>query len=380
MKSLFHLLQIDLSFHDFKFALLGFLTAFIVTLITMPAVISLLKKHQVYDMPGSRKIHSTPIPTLGGITIIAGMTIALFFWYSFDNNPEQICFFFSLIILTALGMMDDLRSLAARYKFIIQLALASLIAVSGLRVTSFEGLFGLQHLPLFVQYTFTILAIVGITNAFNLIDGIDGLAGSLGFMSLITLGIFLGLNHNLNSSIIAFALAGGILAFLFFNYNPAKIFMGDTGSLILGFTIAILCIRLMQSNTNAAEPVLIHAPIFTLGIVLIPVFDTLRVFVLRIWKGQSPFTADNTHIHHLLRKAGFSQAYTTGLICLIHGFILLEVFRMQGMKQEMTLVLLIVFMTIITLIFKNLSALYPGKKRRFQILHRFFSGSATDKK
>jgi UDP-GlcNAc:undecaprenyl-phosphate GlcNAc-1-phosphate transferase len=379
MKNLFHLLQIDLRFHDYTFALLGFLTAFIVTLITIPPVIALFKKFDVYDMPESRKVHTMPIPTLGGITIIAGMIIALLLWFPFNKDPEQICFFFSLVVLTALGIMDDLKNLPANYKFMLQLALASLIAVSGVRITNFEGLFGLYQLPLFVQYSFTILAIVGITNAFNLIDGIDGLAGSLGFMSLITLGIFLGLNHNSNSALIAFALAGGFLAFLFFNLNPARIFMGDTGSLVLGFSIAFLCIRLMQSNTTVAQPTLPHAPVFTLGIVLIPVFDTLRVFTLRLWRGKSPFAADQTHCHHLLTKAGFSHAYTTRLICFIHGFILMEVFWMQGMKQELVLVLLIIFMIAVTLLFKNLSAVRPGKRAFFLSFFKLFSGSVPDK-
>ncbi|HWC53840.1 MAG TPA: MraY family glycosyltransferase [Chitinophagaceae bacterium] len=379
MKNLFHLLQINWNFHDYKFALLGFLTAFAVTLITIPPAIELFKKLGMFDMPGARKVHTMPIPTLGGITVIAGMSLALIFWFPFKNDPEQISYFFSLVVLTALGIMDDLKDLSARYKLLVQSALALLVTASGIRVTNFEGLFGLYQLPVFIQYSFTVLAIVGITNAFNLIDGIDGLAGSLGFMSLVTLGIFLGLNHNSNSALIAFALAGGVLAFLFFNYNPARIFMGDTGSLVLGFSIAILCIRLMQSNTNSIHPTLIHAPVFTLGIVLIPVFDTLRVFALRIWKGQSPFTADKTHIHHLLTSAGFSPTYTTRLICFIHGIILLEVFRMQQMKQELVLMALMLFMLIVTLLFKNLSEVRSGKKYSFFSLFKLFSRSIPDK-
>lgn len=379
MKNLFHLLQINWNIHDYKFALLGFLTAFTITLLTIPPAIALFKKFGVYDLPEARKVHTVPIPTLGGISIIVGLIIALLLWFPFENDPEQICFFFTLVVLTVLGIMDDLRDLSAKYKFIIQIALASMIAVSGIRVTNFQGLFGLYQLPLYVQYSFTVLAIVGITNAFNLIDGIDGLAGSLGFMSLITLGIFLGLDHNTNSALIAFALAGGILAFLFFNYNPAKIFMGDTGSLVLGFSIAILCIRLIQSNGNSVQPTLAHAPLFSLGIVLIPVFDTLRVFTLRIWRGRSPFAADKTHIHHLLIQAGFSHVYTTRLICFIHGFVLLEVFWMQGLKQELVLALLLTFMIAVTLIFKNLSAINMGKKSFFLSFFKLLSGSLPDK-
>lgn len=373
-------MQINLVFHDYKFALLGFLTAFIVTMITIPPVIALFKKFEMYDMPSARKIHTIPIPTLGGISIIAGMIAALLFWFPFKNDPEQICFFFSLIVLTALGIMDDLRNLSARYKFIIQIAVALLMAASGIRISNFEGLFGMYQLPLFAQYTFTVLAIVGITNAFNLIDGIDGLAGSLGFMSLITLGIFLGLNHDFNSSLIAFAMAGGILAFLYFNFNPAKIFMGDTGSLVLGFSIAILCIRLMQSNAYSTHPVLQHAPIFTLGIVLIPVFDTLRVFSLRIYNGKSPFLADKIHIHHLLMRAGFSHTYTTRLICFIHSVILLEVFWMQSMNQEWALALLMIFMIVVTVLVKNLSVVYSHKKHPLLSLFKELPDPSPERK
>jgi UDP-N-acetylmuramyl pentapeptide phosphotransferase/UDP-N-acetylglucosamine-1-phosphate transferase len=257
--------------------------------------------------------------------------------------------------------MDDLKNLSARYKFIIQAGLAAMIALSGIRITSFDGLFGINEIPLSAQYTFTILAIVGITNAFNLIDGIDGLAGGLGFMSLTILGIFLTTSGDVNTALIAFALAGGILAFLYFNFNPARIFMGDTGSLVLGFVIAVLCIRLIQINAIAVKPIISQAPVFVLGIVLIPVFDTLRVFAIRIWKGGSPFVADKTHIHHLLTNAGMSHTVASRLICFVHGFILIEIWWLKNLKQEIILAALIGFMFLVTIIFKNIGLLI-GKK------------------
>ena len=273
--------------------------------------------------------------------------------------------------------MDDLKGLSARYKFIIQAGLAALIALSGIRITSFDGLFGLNDLHMTAQYTFTILAIVGITNAFNLIDGIDGLAAGLGFMSLVTLGLFLTMSGDVNTALIAFAMAGGILAFLYFNFNPAKIFMGDTGSLVLGFVISVLCIRLMQVNGSVVKPVMLHAPVFVLGIVLIPVFDTLRVFALRIWKGQSPFTADKTHIHHLLTNAGFSHSFAAKLICFVHGFILIEVYWLRDLRQEWVLVLLFALMLLLIVAFKNMRLLFrkdptlhvPARDMEFIDLH-----------
>ena len=359
-----HLLQInlDFDFHNYKFALLSFFTAFVVTLITIPPILQVVKKYSLYDVPDFRKEHKVPVATFGGVAIWAGMITSLLMWFSFSNNATIISFMFSLIVLFSLGVMDDLKNLSARYKLIIEIGLATIMAIAGTRITTFNGVFGIYELPLSAQYTFTVLAIVGITNAFNLIDGIDGLAGGLGFMSLITLGIFLTLCGDTNMALIAFALAGGLLAFLYFNINPAKIFMGDTGSLVLGFVISIMCIRLMQVNNSMQHPVVPHSPIFVLGIVLIPVFDTLRVFSLRMWKGKSPFSPDKTHIHHLLTNSGFSHAFAAKLIGLIHAFVLMEVYWMKDLRQELTLFFLVVAMLVFVLALKHLAIL---KKTQF---------------
>ena len=361
MNNHIHLIQVDLYLYDYKFALLSFITAFVVTLITIPPLISLIKKYRLFDVPDARKEHSAPIATMGGIAVIAGMMLALVLWFPFSNSIGQISFFFSILVLFGLGIMDDLKNLSAKYKFVVQIALAVLIALSGIRIASFEGLFGIYDLPLTAQYTVTVLAIVGITNAFNLIDGIDGLAGGLGFMSLVTLGIFLTINGDVNTALIAFALAGGILAFLYFNFNPARIFMGDTGSLVLGFVVAVLCIRLMQVNGVSLNPAIPHAPVFVLSIVLIPVFDTIRVFTVRIWKGNSPFVADKTHIHHLLTNQGFSHAFAAKLICFLHGFILLEGYWLRGIKPEFSFLLLIAFMLLVIVLLRNIGFLYKEK-------------------
>lgn len=356
MMNHFHLLQSFLQFEDFKIALLSFFSAFVVTLIVIPPLISFINKYRLFDKPNARKEHTMPIPTMGGFAIVAGMLMALILWFPFIANAPTISFFFSVVVLLALGILDDLKDLSAKYKFVVQTAVALLIAISGIRITSFEGFLGIYELPLYAQYTFTVLAIVGITNAFNLIDGIDGLAGGLGFMSLLVLGLFLTANGDANTALIAFALAGGILAFLYFNLNPAKIFMGDTGSLVLGFAISVLCIRLMQVNADAAQPVLAHAPVFVLAVVLIPVFDTLRVFITRTIKGCSPFVADKTHIHHLLTNQGFSHGYAARVICFMHGLILFQVIWLQSLKQELAVILLLVFMTVVIVILKHLKA------------------------
>ncbi len=364
MSTLFYVLQINLQFSEYKFAFLAIVTAFVVTLLTIPLIIKLVNKYGLFDVPNARKLHKSPVPTMGGVAIVAGMLTSLVLWLPFSNEITQVCFFFSIIVLLGMGIMDDLKDLSAKYKLAIQTGLALLIALSGIRITSFEGLFGIGELSLISQYTFTILAIVGITNAFNLIDGIDGLAGGLGFMSLITLGMFLILSGDPVTALTAFALAGGILGFLYFNFNPARIFMGDTGSLVLGFVIAVLCIRLLQVNVSMTNPVLPHAPVFILGIVLIPVADTIRVFAIRIWKGKSPFEADKTHIHHLLTNAGFSHAFAARAICSVHAFILIEVYWLRALKQEFILLMLVVIMLTVLSIFKN-SRLFFSRRNKF---------------
>ncbi|MBA2329492.1 MAG: undecaprenyl/decaprenyl-phosphate alpha-N-acetylglucosaminyl 1-phosphate transferase [Flavisolibacter sp.] len=345
------LLDFPLHFMQFELALLSFVTAFVVAMLCMPFLIKLINRFQFFDVPDLRKMHSQPIPTMGGVAICIGMAIANVFWFRFSNDQFVVAFFLCIAILFALGILDDMHNISVRNKFVIQLAAASLIAFSGVRIESFNGLFGIGELPISAQYTFTVIAIVGITNAFNLIDGIDGLAGGLGFMSLLMVGLFLTIGKDSNIALIAFSLAGGILGFLYYNFNPARIFMGDTGSLVLGFITSVLCIKLLNVKMPAVLP---HAPVFIFGVVLIPVFDTLRVFALRIWSGKSPFSPDKIHIHHLLTTNGWSHNFTSKMICAVHGLILVLSYFLKNVSQETGVAILIVSMLLVVFFFKKL--------------------------
>lgn len=356
------LLQIDLSFSVFKLGILAFVTAFVVAMIGMPPLIRIIYRFKLFDVPDRRKEHVAPIPTMGGIASVTGMAIGCILWFQFSQSIFTVSFFFSIAVLLAIGIMDDLKNLSARYKFAVQIAVALLIAFSGIRITSFGGLFGINELSISAQYTFTVLAVVGITNAFNLIDGIDGLAGGLGFMSLLTLGIFLTLSGDANNAVTAFALGGGLLGFLYYNFNPAKIFMGDTGSLVLGFVVAVLCIKLIQLNTGVQQPILPHVPIFALSVVMIPVFDTLRVFALRIWRGRSPFSPDKNHIHHLLTNNGWNHSIAAKLLCGVHALVLIVGYFLKDMSLSGGLLVLILIMLITILIFQKLPV-PPSHKR-----------------
>jgi UDP-N-acetylmuramyl pentapeptide phosphotransferase/UDP-N-acetylglucosamine-1-phosphate transferase len=356
MNNHIYLLQTDINFSDFKYGMLAYVTAFVLTLIFIPPVMLMVKRFKLFDRPNARKEHTMPIPTFGGIAIFGGTLVSLLIWFRFNTHPAVITFYLSMVLLLGVGIMDDLRDLAARYKLVIEAGLASLLAVAGVRITSFGGLFGIHELHIVAQYTITVVAIVGITNAFNLIDGIDGLAGGMGFMSLVTLGIFLTLSNYLNYALVAFALAGALLGFLYFNFNPARIFMGDTGSLVLGFIISVLCVQLMKINA-IRPPVVPNIYVFTLGIVLIPVFDAVRVFGTRLWKGRSPFSADKTHIHHLITNKGFSHSFASRFICVFHGFILILVYWIKNWKPEWQLLIFFGFMMLLVYFFNHIGFL-----------------------
>jgi UDP-N-acetylmuramyl pentapeptide phosphotransferase/UDP-N-acetylglucosamine-1-phosphate transferase len=349
------LLQTNFHFIDFKFSLFAFATAFIVAMLVMPLLITIINRYQLFDVPDTRKEHRLPVPTMGGIACCVGMTIACLLWFRFTRDLFIISFFLSVAVLFAVGILDDLKNIPARYKLVIQMLVAGSIAFSGLRITSFNGLFGIHELSLPAQYSITLLAITGITNAYNLIDGIDGLAGGLGFMSLVTLGLFLTLCKDSNTAVIAFALSGGLLGFLYYNFTPARIFMGDTGSLVLGFVVAVLCVRLMQLNAGTNPYVFLpHAPVFAMSIVAIPVFDTMRVFTLRIWRGRSPFSPDKNHIHHLLTNNGWSHNFAAKLICFVHAVVLAMGYFLKDVSQVGGMIILAVFMLLTVAIFQRM--------------------------
>jgi UDP-N-acetylmuramyl pentapeptide phosphotransferase/UDP-N-acetylglucosamine-1-phosphate transferase len=348
------LLQISFELTQFKVAALSFVTAFVAAMLGMPVLIRVIRRFKLYDVPDDRKEHSAPVPTMGGVAVCIGMAVACIIWYRFRGGIFEAAFFFSAVVLFALGVLDDLHNIPARNKLVLQVAVGSLIAFSGVRITDLNGLFGINAIPVFAQYMLTVLIIAGITNAFNLIDGIDGLAGGLGFMSLMMLGIFLTICHDANTALIAFSLAGGLLGFLYYNFNPARIFMGDTGSLVLGFVVSVLCIRFLSVNALVPHSFIPHAPVFALGIVLIPVFDTMRVLSLRTWKGKSPFAPDKTHVHHLLTANGWSHSFTSKIICTVHGGILILAYFLKGVSQEWGLLILVGCMLLVAFVFKRM--------------------------
>lgn len=283
--------------------------AFAVAYFSIPAIIKVAKHKHLFDEPDERKVHKDVIPTLGGLGIFAGFILAVLMGVKFGQNPEFQFFAAAIVLMFLIGIKDDIMVISASKKFLAQLlATGIVIKFGGINLHSLHGFLGFNEIPYVASVLFTAFTIVVITNAFNLIDGVDGLAGSLGVISSIAFGTYFYLAGHLAYSVMAFSLSGAILAFLIYNFSPAKIFMGDTGSLIIGMVNSILAIKFINVAGDANSVLyLSSSPAIAFALLIVPLFDTLRVFTLRILGRRSPFSPDRTHVHHYLLDLGFSH-------------------------------------------------------------------------
>lgn len=291
--------------------------AFVIAFIAIPAIIRVADEKGLFDVPDARKLHTKPIASLGGVGVFIGFFLSLLLTISLQHNPEFQYFYAAAVLVFFLGIKDDILILSASKKLLGQIgAAAILIHLAGIRIESMHGFLGVHALPDFISYPLTYFTVIVIVNAFNLIDGIDGLAGSLGILTTAVFGFYFSMAHVPAYALLSFAFTGALCAFLVYNYNPAKIFMGDSGSLLLGLVNAILVIKFIRvaDSVNGSFPITSSVAI-GFSILLVPLFDTLRVFGVRIANRRSPFSADRNHIHHLLLDRGFSHKQVT-LICL----------------------------------------------------------------
>lgn len=325
----------------------AFVTAFIVTYFAIPSIIDIAEKKNIYDVPNQRSSHTRKTPSLGGIGIFAGSIFSIVFWTPFGTFGSLQFILCGFIILFLVGAKDDVLPMDAYKKMIAQLLAASIIAFkTELKLTSLYGLLGVNGVfPEWISIPLSIFTILVIINAFNLIDGIDGLAGSLGAIICGTLGCWFFVAGHWQLATVAFAIVGAIVAFLRYNFSPARIFMGDTGSLIIGLACAVLAIAFIELNHHLDPEVsykLNGVPVVAIGIMIIPLFDTFRVFVTRIIRGNSPFKADRRHIHHLLVDYGFTHMRATGILVSVNVFFITLVLGLQDLLNIHVLLLLVI--------------------------------------
>ncbi|ANE52572.1 MraY family glycosyltransferase [Flavisolibacter tropicus] len=322
--------------------------AFIITFFAIPAIITVAEQKKLFDIPDARKLHTRPIASLGGIGIFSGFFLASLLGISVKAYPEFQFFFAAATMIFFIGINDDMIVMSPMRKFIGQVvAAAVLIHLGEIRITSMHGLFGLEQLPDAVSLAFSYMTIIVIINAFNLIDGIDGLAGTLGMLTTSVFGTYFLMANMPAYAVLSFSMTGSLLAFLIFNYNPAKIFMGDTGSLLLGLVNAILAIKFISvaDSTNVLLP-MESAVAIGFSILMVPLSDTLRVFSIRILRGRSPFTPDRHHIHHLLLDRGLNHKYITLCCLLVNVFFIALAYFSRGLGPTYTLLLLCTVATV----------------------------------
>ena len=259
--------------------------------------------------------------------------------------------------MLVVGMMDDRLDIRPIYRLALQFACAYAIAASGTRIESLYGLFGIGEIPEIAQYVLTMVVIVGVVNGFNLMDGVDGLAGGLALIGFLAFAVLAFLVHEYNLAMIFSALAGAILVFLRFNLSQSKIFMGDGGSLFLGFILVVSGIKLLALSQAGGADYALEVLLVVIGIFLVPVLDSIRVYAGRMRQGLSPFTADKSHLHHLFLLTGLSHKLTS-LAIIAFSVALIALTIALVYYVPMTMALLLAWLT-----FKLLAGLLNAYRR-----------------
>jgi UDP-GlcNAc:undecaprenyl-phosphate/decaprenyl-phosphate GlcNAc-1-phosphate transferase len=291
--------------------LLSIITSCLLTMVSIPVIIKVVRMKHLMDEPNGRSSHKEKTPLLGGVAIFSSFIIVFMLAAEFlDHNTKLQLVIPPLFILFLIGLKDDILVTDPYKKLVAQIVAALIITVGAdIRIGTLFGLFGIENLPFAISIFISVFVIVVITNSYNLIDGIDGLAGSMGIIASLSFGMFFYMNEEYDLAILCATLIGALGGFLYFNFSKTnKIFMGDTGSLIVGFLLATMAMKFIQCNEVPGQSHVQNAPTVAILILAVPLFDTLRVFLQRIVRGLGPFHPDRNHVHHYLIDKGLSHA------------------------------------------------------------------------
>ncbi|RLJ34433.1 UDP-N-acetylmuramyl pentapeptide phosphotransferase/UDP-N-acetylglucosamine-1-phosphate transferase [Chryseobacterium sp. 7] len=330
---------------------LGFVFSFLITFFSIPTIVKISRRKNLMDEPGIRSSHLREIPNLGGIAIFysIGICASIFAYELFDLYKFL---FASLIILLYVGVMDDIVVMRAYKKLVAQIIVSLLVVIgSDIRIRSLFGIFGIYELNYIVSVLFSIITFIILINAFNLIDGIDGLAGGYSIICSACFGISyyrLG-EYNYPLVILSVIIIGTVLAFLYYNlsnYRTLKIFMGDTGSMLLGFLLAFTSICFMDIfiDKNLIDVPRYHlqsAPVIAVAILILPIVDTLNVIFIRLYNKKSPFDADKNHIHHKLLKLNLTHRRSTFYIIMYYLMIVGVAYYLRHIDVNLLLLVIL---------------------------------------
>ncbi len=340
-----------------------FSTAFALSYLLVPHIIKVAWYKGLFGDLDERHVHKDRIPPLGGVAIFSGLVFALLLWVPNAEFFHFQAILSAFLIIFLVGVRDDIKAILPWKKLLGQLLAASIVVFKGnVFFKSLPEIIGWPALPSFVVYGFSIFTILLLINAFNLIDGINGLAGGVAVLFSLILGTWMYFAGARPESLLAFGLAGAVLGFLIYNIR-AKIFMGDTGSMLVGLVSSVLLIRFLEWNALLPRdnPLQIGAaPAVIFGLLVLPLFDTLRVFVLRILRGKSPFRADRSHLHHLLLDLGLSHLQATGLLLAANIGIILLCYYLHRSSS----LLLILLILAIALFLSGILAYFHKRTRK----------------
>lgn len=315
--------------------LVSFLASMSFSAFLMPLLLQLCNKFRLYDVPDERKVHKTKVPRLGGVVFLPSLlvSVAISLVLLTVSGVHEVAslkvwtflFLVGLFLIFLIGVFDDLLTISATKKFVIQLLCSCCFPLSGLYINTLYGFMGIYEIPYWVGAILTVIVSTTIVNAINLIDGIDGLSSLLCIISFALLGIRF---HQLGIDIYTLytiGLIGGILPFLYYNiYGKAekgtKIFMGDTGSLTLGYSLSFLCLKYVMDNPAVIDPHRFDALVLPASLLIVPVFDVLRVFFFRMRHHKGIFSPDKNHIHHKFMRIGCTPHETLLWILSIQVF------------------------------------------------------------
>jgi len=344
---------------NFQLDLAAALTSYVPSVLLFPVFTKLLHRWQLMDEPDERKMHTRRTPAYGGLLIFVGYLLSVIIWTPFSEWYHLKFIILTQAIMVLFGLRDDWTELKPLEKLSGQI-LASFIIIFlvDVRIEGFYGLISENAFHSIPSFGISLLVIIGLINAFNLIDGIDGLAGSIGALALFFFGVWFSLLGQVTFAILSFALLGAIMAFLFFNWQPASIFMGDTGSLFIGVTVATIALKAMNLNYELPSG---HFAKFentiTIGLCILcfPIFDTIRVMLIRtIINGTSPFRPDRRHIHHLLVDRGLSHQQVVFLIFTFNLILILAAIIFRNFEDINTLPILLVILLLLSSILNRL--------------------------
>ncbi len=331
---------------------------FLSSLLLVPLAKSIANHVGALDMPNERKIHKVPMPRMGGLAIFGSFLIGYILYG--DVTTQMISILIGSFIIFLVGIFDDIKPIRALYKFIVQIIAASIVVIYGQVYFNQITFLGLNlSFNIYTSYALSIFFIVSISNAINLIDGLDGLAGgvsSIYFLTIAIIAFLLGRTTGLDF-FLSVIMLGATLGFLFHNFPPAKIFMGDSGSLFLGFMISVISLIGFKVAT-------LTSLIIPLVVLAIPIFDTALAIFRRLLKGESIGTPDKEHFHHQLLKLKFSTRTSIIIIYMINIlFSVVSIFYVIGDTQQAITLYLLLMLALLFVILKT-DILYNHKKKK----------------